>query len=223
MSQAMTDDDFNLSLFIKLMKMTTATVDTEAILAMRKANAMLRANGHDWEQLLKGKITIVNDPFGSIPTPPPPTAAPAPKPPPPPPPPPQRSRRDQYEVDGWIALLNKNAPHLRSWSKSQLDKIVIDWQHHAPMMTDSDHSWLQAEARSFIPQARDPALVQQYFDTCDFAPLNSHDAQRVRTIQAEWKRRGDNKMSGADFNFITALHNQHHRPTKGRGKAKRLF
>lgn len=75
-------------LLIKLMKMTSAE-DPVALIAIRKANKMLSENGWDWERLLKGKITIIADPF-STPAPafnvqtkkasPPPPPKPAPPP-----------------------------------------------------------------------------------------------------------------------------------------------
>jgi hypothetical protein len=52
-------------LLIKLLGMTTAG-DNEALVAIRKANALLTAAGWSWEQLIRGKITIVEDPFNSI-------------------------------------------------------------------------------------------------------------------------------------------------------------
>lgn len=56
-------DDKLLEKLIKLMKMTTSANDGEALTAVRMANAALARDGHDWETLLRGKITIVADPF----------------------------------------------------------------------------------------------------------------------------------------------------------------
>lgn len=93
-------------LLIKLLKMTTSPNDAESLVALRKANELLRSAGWDWEKLVRGKITVIADPFKDLakppesplhhpasyaPTPPPapirPYAGPAtaPKPPPPPP------------------------------------------------------------------------------------------------------------------------------------------
>jgi len=44
--------------FIKLMMMTTSNHDAEALVAIRKANAMLDSDDRNWEELLKGKITM---------------------------------------------------------------------------------------------------------------------------------------------------------------------
>lgn len=51
-------------LLLKLLNMTTAAEDTVAVIAIRKANELLRANGWDWEKLLAGKIKVVADPWG---------------------------------------------------------------------------------------------------------------------------------------------------------------
>lgn len=53
-----------LELLIKVMKMTTATEDTVSLVALRKANAMLKAEGWDWDRLLRGKVKVISDPFG---------------------------------------------------------------------------------------------------------------------------------------------------------------
>lgn len=66
----MSEDKFNLTRLIKLLKMTTSTVDAEALVAMRLANQEIVKLGTDWEGILKGRITIVADPFDSIPEPP---------------------------------------------------------------------------------------------------------------------------------------------------------
>lgn len=67
----------NLELIIKLLKMTTAG-DAEALVAIRKANEQLRKSGVDWETLLRGKVTIVEDPFKSFTVPEQPRRAPPP-------------------------------------------------------------------------------------------------------------------------------------------------
>lgn len=82
----MSEELNKLDLFIKVMKMTTAE-DGPALIAIRKANAMLKAEGWDWDRLLRGKVKIIQDPFGAV-SAPAPTAKPAfrstPQPPPPP-------------------------------------------------------------------------------------------------------------------------------------------
>lgn len=74
-------DRADLERLIKLLKMTTAHEDTVTLVAIRKANEELSRLGHDWEALLRGKVTIVEDPFKSF-TPPPSRAGYAPPPPP---------------------------------------------------------------------------------------------------------------------------------------------
>lgn len=218
-----TNDDFNLELFIKILKMLTAENDNQVVVAARKANEMLKRNSLDWETFAKGKITIVNDPFASIPTPPSPKAAPPPPPKPAPPPPPTRLRRDSLEVGRWMATIHAARPILDTWEKQRLDTIVIDWQHNSPNMTDADHRWLKQMFDDTEPRPIDPALVQQCFDTCDFASLSTADSQRVNQMQKEWTRRGDNKMCGRDWDHLYSLHRYHATPTKGKGKAKRLI
>jgi hypothetical protein len=89
----------SLTLLIKLLKMTTSSHDNEALVAMRKANTELLKFGGDWDTLLRGKVTVIGDPFENLrkpdvgaPRPPAPHAPPPPPPPPRPqaPPPPQR-------------------------------------------------------------------------------------------------------------------------------------
>lgn len=64
----MTDDNTlpKQDLLLKILNMTTADNDNQALVAIRKANALLRDNGWTWEKLLCGKITIVEDPFKSM-------------------------------------------------------------------------------------------------------------------------------------------------------------
>lgn len=104
----------SLTLLIKLLKMTTSSHDAEALVACRKANAELQKFGGDWDTLLRGKVTVIGDPFANLhkpdvgaTRPPAPQAPPPPRPAPPPPrpqpqpyaaapPPPQRPRPQQF-------------------------------------------------------------------------------------------------------------------------------
>lgn len=78
----------NLDLLIKLLKMTTSSHDGEALVACRKANDVLKKFGGDWDALLRGKVTIIEDPFVNVKAPdvrpqappPPPTPRAAPRP-----------------------------------------------------------------------------------------------------------------------------------------------
>lgn len=58
--------EMNLSLVIKLLKMTTSANDAEALVAMRKANSIVTSAGWDWERLLLSKVKIIADPFSTL-------------------------------------------------------------------------------------------------------------------------------------------------------------
>jgi hypothetical protein len=108
----MSEDLPKQELLIKLLKMTTSPNDGEALIAVRKANDLLKSAAWDWEKLIHGKIKVIEDPFKSVDIPlnrdmhrsPPPAPRPRPAPPPPqkpyvspvqsappPPPPPRRT------------------------------------------------------------------------------------------------------------------------------------
>ena len=82
-------EPFSLSKLTKLLKLTTSDNNAEALLAMRKANDELKKLNLDWEGLLRGKITVIGDPFAERPrpsvqsSPPPAPRAPPPSSPPP--------------------------------------------------------------------------------------------------------------------------------------------
>jgi hypothetical protein len=215
-----TSDDFPLDRFIKLLNMLRDTTsDNEKINAIRLCNAMLARSGLDWERFARGKITIVNDPFSSIAEPPKAAAAP----PPPQPTPPQRSPRDTAIVNSRLNLLHNNRHHLRTHTATRLDQITIDWQHHAPNMSDADYSWLSSEAAQFDLKQRDIAEVERYLDVCDLAPLNDSEIIRVRAIRITWQQ--SQLMCDHDYSFLSSLYRYYNRPTGGPGKrkAKRLF
>lgn len=56
----------SLSMLTKLMLMTTSSNDNEAMTALRKANAQADKFG-GWAEILKGKITVIGDPFADAP------------------------------------------------------------------------------------------------------------------------------------------------------------
>jgi type II secretory pathway pseudopilin PulG len=62
--------DLKLDTLIKVLLMTTSDNNSEALAALRAANKMLRTANTDWEKLLRGKVTVVADPFADIPAPP---------------------------------------------------------------------------------------------------------------------------------------------------------
>ena len=113
-------------LLIKLLKMSTSSNDGEALIAVRKANELLKSAGWDWEKLVNGKIKVIADPFASVetpmnrsihnpprapnpprpaprpqPAPPPRPAAPQPPPPPPRPRPPMIGSTAPNKYKGW--------------------------------------------------------------------------------------------------------------------------
>jgi hypothetical protein len=99
----MSEDLPKQELLIKLLKMTTSPNEGEALIAMRKANALLTSAGWDWDKLIQGKIKVIEDPFKSVgepynpgagnrTAPPPPSRTPQAPPPAAPQPPP----RPQY-------------------------------------------------------------------------------------------------------------------------------
>jgi len=80
----------NLDLLIKLLGQTTNDNDNTALMAIRAANRQVEKFKTTWEDLLRGRVTIVADPFTNMVAPPvrrtqaPPATVPRPAPPPPP-------------------------------------------------------------------------------------------------------------------------------------------
>lgn len=231
MTQAMTQDDFDLVKFIKLMKMTTATTDGEALNAIRMANAMLRRNGHDWDNLLRNKITIIADPFTSIPEPPKATTPP-PKPtrssPPPfyskPPPPktaPPRLPWNPTNIIAYFAILQRGLPSLNQQEQSIFTNIQIEWSQFAGLIT-SDYHWLEQMARELDLHPRDVFQVQQFFDVLDLAPISTLEATMLRRVKGAWTRQND-RLHNRDFNWLQSLYFRHKHQTTPKGKSKRLF
>lgn len=153
-----------LDKLIKMMRLTESDTDAEALAALRAANRLIRNLKTDWDAVLRGKISIIADPFGGIPVvtksqpappPPPPPPRPAPQPQPaqswtpnpprprpaPPPPPPPKPKvfphTDATEINGYFAMVK-----MRKWSKTTLNRIINiqqDWrQFHGLDHTDYD-------------------------------------------------------------------------------------
>jgi len=78
-----------LHLLIKVLGMTTSDNDNIALVAARRANDILEKLDTDWSKLIKGKVTIIADPFTNVVPPPPPVTRP-------PPPASQQPRRPTY-------------------------------------------------------------------------------------------------------------------------------
>lgn len=85
--------DLKLETLIKVLMMTTSDTDGEALAAIRRANSMLRTAHVDWDALLRGKVTVVADPFDSIAAPRKATSSVPPRTPPPPRPAPSQYAR----------------------------------------------------------------------------------------------------------------------------------
>lgn len=145
------DDLPNLPLLIKLLKMTTSSNDGEALMAIRKANEQLKKFGGDWEALLRGKVTMITNPFAGNPSgpdlsqvrrssgpPPSPSAPPKPQPAPQPQPQPfhgYRKPQPQPQPRPQAAKTTaakpqaakaapKKAPSFSNVDRVQLDDIV---------------------------------------------------------------------------------------------------
>ena len=71
-----------LPLLIKMMGMTDSDNDNQALVALRKANKVLKDSGWTWSDLLLSKVKIIGDPFAGLHKPkvdqPPPMRAPQP-------------------------------------------------------------------------------------------------------------------------------------------------
>jgi hypothetical protein len=50
------------TMFLKLLNLTTSPFDHEALSAIRMANAVLARNNHTWEDLLQGKVVMIEPP-----------------------------------------------------------------------------------------------------------------------------------------------------------------
>lgn len=146
-----------LSILIKLLKMTTSSHDHEALNAMRLANAQVLKLGTDWEDLLYGKVTLVADPFTSIPEVKPATAsgvgqASPPRRPAPPPPPPQ----PVYYHDAAVIqplfdeLMFANLPNQAAKRYSALERC---WLNDSKLES-SDYNELRALAVTYAQKRR---------------------------------------------------------------------
>jgi hypothetical protein len=117
MVTAMAEELPNLALLIKLMKLTASSNDSEALLAVRKANEQLIKFGGDWERLLLGKVTVIGDPFESVPAP---KASTYTKTPPSPPPRPQPQPRPAQQSYSYSPRSTYQAPRPRKVRPSKI-------------------------------------------------------------------------------------------------------
>jgi hypothetical protein len=143
-----------LSILIKLLKMTTSTHDHEAISAMRLANAQVLKLGTDWEDLLYGKVTLVADPFTSIPdvtpAPPPASSVSTPTPPRRPPPPPPKPTPVYFRDAATIQPLFDSLMFVTLTPQYQQRVNILEKMWIADKRLESgDYSELQGIVRSY--------------------------------------------------------------------------
>src|SRR5215475_9668047 len=62
------NDDLNIQMLIKLLRMTESSHDGEALNSIRMANALLNKHNANWDEVLRGKVPMVDhDPFAKAP------------------------------------------------------------------------------------------------------------------------------------------------------------
>ena len=177
----------NVELLIKLMGMTTSSVDGEALAALRAANRLLITNGGgSWDTLLRGKLAPI-DPFASLPEPP--KAAPQTAKPytPPPSSPPLRCNRgvdkkEQKIITAWLVTCEFGNMH--SSTKRQIDLIESEYKIHKAM-TDNHFGYLRATAD--CDQSRTNAMTDLIHLTVATA-IAGATAVAVVTVPLYWHR-----------------------------------
>jgi hypothetical protein len=64
----MTNNDINIQMLIKLLRMTESPHDGEALNAMRMANSLLNKHNTDWDAVMRGAVPMIDaDPFAAAP------------------------------------------------------------------------------------------------------------------------------------------------------------
>lgn len=112
------EDDLNIQMLIKLLRMTESSHDGEALTAIRMANSMLNRHNANWDDVMHSKVPMVDaDPFAKAPNvgPPPPrsTGAPGPR------------HTDAQEIEQYFAVLTQR--DLGSF-KDYVDDVYRWWQ-----------------------------------------------------------------------------------------------
>lgn len=140
-------DSDELKMLIKLMGMTTSSSDNEALNAVRMANKWLQSKGHNWHDLLTGKVTVEADPFAAAPavninvhTAQPRYAAAAPPPPP-------RQFDNAKEIEGFFTKLELK--YLPPSVQDRINKIQDEWKRKGFLLY-GDFDYLRKEARSRV-------------------------------------------------------------------------
>jgi hypothetical protein len=63
-------EDLNVQMLIKLLRMTESSHDGEVLNAIRMANALLNKHDANWDEVLRGKVPMIDsDPFAKAPIP----------------------------------------------------------------------------------------------------------------------------------------------------------
>lgn len=168
-------------LLLKMLNMTTADNDGQALVAIRKANALLASSGWTWEKLLLGKIVVVADPFANIKSPdsskksassgsappprpqpaapnagwgssPPPFKRPTPTPPPPPKPQPAAPKTLGQKANIYPGFCYNCGTHVPSG-----DGFVFNPSHHAVGALDKWVITCKADNTGIVYVARSAA------------------------------------------------------------------
>jgi hypothetical protein len=149
------------------MGMTGSSHDNEALNAVRLANKWLADKGHNWADLLEGKVVVEADPF-AIPSGRPATAnnsdysksQPAPTPryrPPPPPPPPPRYHTNALEINVYFNDLEFVS--LPSHLQQRVNDIEQRWKRDGKLI-DADYNQLSGIHIQYKP--RTPRRKRRY-------------------------------------------------------------
>jgi hypothetical protein len=144
----------DLDMLIKLMGMTGSSNDNEALAALRLATKWLANRGHNWDDLLRGKVTVESDPFALQPPKPAAAAWTQPTPqyraPPPPPPPPTKWTNATTIQDYFDQLEFVTLP---SYILTRLNQIEVTFktQH---FLYDNDYNYLKTQATTYAPKTR---------------------------------------------------------------------
>lgn len=166
----------SLDRLIKIMKMTTASVDGEALAAIRMANAQLAKLKTDWEAVLRGKISIIEDPFGGVPV----VAATQRQPAPPP------------------AQPKAQPATSSNWTQTARAQPNPSW-------TNPSSGWSAAGAQSRPKPAprfphTDDVEIEGYFNMVKMKKWGKKTSTRLSGIQSFWQ--AHHGLNHTDFDFL---------------------
>lgn len=132
----------NFQIFAKLMEMTTSPHDAEALVAIRKANALLARTNQTWHDLLSAKVTMMpGSPFDSIPDPfaKPEAAKPKPKPGP------RHDKTSDPEIDDWFDDLLHGSRRVTTGFRTFVEDVHQWWQDKG-FLTDAQYQTIKKAA-----------------------------------------------------------------------------